>query len=107
VDASTSSDVEDPCEEEDKGGEDRQNPEANRGRDTAKGIQPRIVTRLPGLKLRRASPRLCYQLNPRRARGLFIEPPAKRRVFSALYPRSASRHLVQRRVRREVVELCR
>jgi len=52
VDASTGSDVEDPCEEENKGGQHRQNLEANRGRNAAKGFQSRIITRFPGLKLR-------------------------------------------------------
>jgi hypothetical protein len=53
VDASTGSDVEDPCEEEDKGGEHRQDVEANRGRDAAKGVQSRIITRFSGLTLSR------------------------------------------------------
>jgi hypothetical protein len=39
---------------EDWRGADRQNIEANRGRDTTKGIQSGTVSRLPSLKLRRS-----------------------------------------------------
>jgi len=52
MDVSTGSDVEDPCEKEDKGSQHRQNPEANRRRYPPKGIRSGTVTRLPGLKLR-------------------------------------------------------
>ena len=43
-------DLESTGSKENWGGNNRQDAEANRGRDTTKGIQSRTVSRLPGLK---------------------------------------------------------
>jgi len=69
VDTSTGSYVEDACKKENAGGEHRQDPEANRGGNTAKSVQSGIIIRLPGLKSQQQALGLCYQLKPRRVRG--------------------------------------
>jgi hypothetical protein len=70
VDASTGSHVEVARQKENAGGEHRQNPEADRGRDAAKGIQSRIVTRFPRLKLRTNKHQgYIIDSKPRSARG--------------------------------------
>ena len=55
LDSRSCADLEDTGSKENRSGENRQDVEANRGRDAAKGIQSGTVTRFPGLILRTSS----------------------------------------------------
>jgi hypothetical protein len=91
--------TEDDGTQEDAGGEHRPNPETDRGRNAAKGVQPWAIARYASLKS--ASPSPARQFKPRHSAGLFIDARTLRRRYVNLlrmagfawhrYPETASK----------------